>query len=144
VIPVPSVEFSGVAIGGKKSWRSEEMDKIKKANKSDVITILRFNLPYCLFRLPDGSYYLKEGKYTYRFVIKKMVRNPKIAKELTGWTPEGNINIISDRFGRFLYSKVEIEIPYRIINDEMWDYFCPNCMLEVNKNTTNCPACNGF
>jgi hypothetical protein len=139
---MPSIEFSHVAIGGKNSWRSEKMEKIKKANESDVTTILRLNLPFSLLRLPEGSYELKENQHTYKFVIKRIIRNPEVAKDLTGWTPVGNIDIIADRFGRFSYSRIEIQIPYRIIDVEMWDYFCPNCKLEVDKNTTMCSACS--
>lgn len=139
---MPSIQFSHVAIGGRRSWRSEEMEKIKKANESEVTTILRLNLPFSLLRLPDGSYELKEEHHTYKLIISRVSRDPKIAKEITGWTPTGNIDIASDRFGRFSYSNVEIQIPYRIMDDQMFDYVCPNCQFEVSKTVTVCPSCN--
>lgn len=138
---MPSIEFSHVAIGGKNSWRSANMERIKKADDSDVTTILRLSLPFSLLRLPDGSYELKEKQHTYKFVINRVSRDPEVAKEITGWTPVGNIDIIADRFGRFSYSKIEIQIPYKIIDVEMFDYVCPNCKLEVSKTTTVCSSC---
>ena len=96
---MPFIEFSHVAIGGKASWRSEEMEKIKKAKESDVTTTLRLNLPFSLLRLPNGSYELKEKQHTYKFVINRVLRKPEVAKDITGWTPVGNIDIIADRFG---------------------------------------------
>jgi hypothetical protein len=137
----PSVQFSHVAIGGANAWRSENMDKINKANEKDVTTILRFNLPFSLLRLPDGVYELKENQHTYKFVIGRVKRNPAVAKEITGWTPVGDIDIIGDRFGRFSCSKIEIHIPYRIIDAEIFDYVCPTCKLAVAKNTTTCTSC---
>lgn len=136
-----SIKFSHVSVGGPTSWRSKEMESIKKAKSSDVTTILRFNLPFSLLRLPDGSYELKEKQYTYKLVIKRVLRNPSVAKGITGWMPRGDIDIIADRFGRFSYSKIEIQIPYRVFDDEMFDYLCPNCKLEVDKNTTVCSTC---
>ena len=138
---MPSIEFSHVAIGGKASWRSEEMEKIKRAKESDVTTTLKFNLPFSLLRLPNGSYELKEKQHTYKFAITRVLRKPEVAKDVTGWTPIGNIDIIADRFGRFSYSTIEIQIPYKIVDVEMWDYFCPNCKLEVDEKTTECSAC---
>lgn len=138
---MPSVQFSHVAIGGNNAWRSENMEKIKVANESDVTTILRISLPFSLLRLPNGSYELKENQYTYKFVISKVARNPSVAKDTTGWTPVGDIDIIGDRFGRFSYSEIEIQIPYRIIEIEMFDYVCPMCRLTVDKNKTVCSNC---
>ena len=135
------MEFSSVSIGGGAAWRSKEMEKIKAANKSDVTTILRLNLPFSLFRLPDGLYELKDNEDIYKLAISKHYRNPEVAKQITGWTPQGDIEIIGDRFGRFSYSQVEISIPYKIIDLEVFDYFCPNCSLEVEENTTTCSSC---
>ncbi len=116
------------------------MEKIRAARKTDVTTIIRFDLPFSLLRLPDGSYEMREDDYTYRFSINRIQREAETAQKLTGWTPCGDIDIIGDRFGRFSYSRVEIQIPYRI-DEEMWSYFCPNCELEVDKSTTTCPIC---
>ena len=138
---IPSIQFSHVAIGGKDAWRSENMEKINHANESDVTTILRLNLPFSLLRLPNGSYELKENEHTYKFVISRVARNPAVAKDITGWTPVGDIDIVGDRFGRFSHSKIEIQIPYRIIDIEMFDYVCPMCKLTVDKNTTVCSSC---
>ena len=83
----------------------ELQQEIKKAKDTDVTTILRFSLPFSLLRLPDGLYELKEKEHTYKLGIKRVLRDPQIAKEITGWTPVGDIDIIADRFGRFSSSK---------------------------------------
>ena len=137
----PSVQFSHVAIGGSNAWESENMEKIKAANISDVTTILRFNMPFSLLRLPNGSYEMKDGQHSYRFLINRLLREAEVAKNLTGWVPVGDIDIIGDRFGRFSYSQMEIQIPYRIVDDEMFEYACPNCKREVDKSTTVCSVC---
>jgi len=136
----PGIVFSHVAVGGKDSWGSESMKKIMASRKSDVKTVIGFSLPFSLLRLPDGSYEMKEDDYAYRFVVNRTRRQPEIAHRLTGWTPEGNIDILGDRFGRFSNSRVEVHFPYRI-DEDMWDYSCPNCELEIDESTTTCPIC---
>jgi hypothetical protein len=117
------------------------MEKIKAAEESDVTTTIRLSLPFPLLRIPDGSYELKEKGQTYRLAIRRILRNPEVAQAITGWTPSGDIDIVADRFGRFSFSSIEIQIPYRIINTEMWDYYCPNCRLQVDEKSTGCSAC---
>jgi DNA-directed RNA polymerase subunit RPC12/RpoP len=134
------VDISNVAIGGANSWRSENMEKIKKLANSDVTTILRFILPFSLLKLSDGFYEMKDCDNKYKISIKKYNRTKETAKELTGWVPDGKIEIISDRFGRFSYSDVEVVIPFRI-DENMFDYVCTTCKTYVMKSTDTCPIC---
>lgn len=116
------------------------MNEIRAADKDRVKTIIKFDIPFSLIRLPDGAYEMDFEGYMYQIKIRRVRRDKRIVKILTGWEPHGDVDIVGDRFGRISYSQIEIHIPFRI-DEKMWDYFCPNCGLEIDETITECPIC---
>lgn len=135
------VHISHVAIGGVNSWRSDSMKKIQAAPKMDVTTVLNCDLPFSLSRLPNGIYKMKCNNHVIRFLVQNIKRPITVTKHLTGWEPSGDVELIGDRFGRFSYCQLEIQIPYRI-DEKMFDYLCPRCGVEVEEHTKECPVCH--
>jgi len=85
----------------------------KEAKMKITSTIVEFNLPFSL-SIPNGIYPLKLESQYYRIHIRKINRKESIGGISGGWAIEGNVDLPYDKWGRFSYSQVRVEMSGRI------------------------------
>lgn len=92
---------------------------MEKETMTDVkSTMVEFNLPFSLL-IPDGVYPLKLGSQSYRVHIRRITRKESIGSLSGGWIIEGtgNIELPYDKWGRFSYSQVCVEMEGLVKNE---------------------------